>query len=121
MDPEMDTLANEDFAYLTTRGRRTGTLHTIEIWFGVHGGRAYMLSGGGGRSDWVRNLRVDPEVGLRIGSRVWKGAAQVVDEPEEGRRARALLASKYQGWRPGRPMSRWAETALPIRVDPVPP
>ena len=115
----MDAVANEDFAYLTTRGRRTGRPHTIEVWFGVRDGRAYMLSGGGERSDWVRNLQRDPEVGLRIANRVWKARAHVVDDVTEEEAARHLLAGKYQGWRPGGAMSGWARTALPIAVDPV--
>jgi len=39
-------LASEDFCYLTTVGRRTGTRHTIEIWFARENGTLYLLSGG---------------------------------------------------------------------------
>jgi hypothetical protein len=31
--------------------------HRIEIWFAVHGGKLYLMSGGRDRADWVRNLR----------------------------------------------------------------
>ncbi len=31
--------------------------HEIEIWFADDDDTLYMLSGGGDRSDWVRNLR----------------------------------------------------------------
>ena len=31
-----ERLADEDFAYLTTIGRRSGKQHTIEIWFALH-------------------------------------------------------------------------------------
>ena len=48
-----ERLADQDFAYLTTIGRRTGKAHTIEIWFGLQDGRMYMLSGGDDRADWV--------------------------------------------------------------------
>ena len=51
-----ERLADNDFAYLTTTGRRTGKEHTIEIWFALHEGRIYMLSGGGDRADWVAEL-----------------------------------------------------------------
>src|SRR5439155_25676863 len=54
-----ERLADHDFAYLTTFGRRTGKAHTVEIWFGLDDGRVYILSGGGDRADWVRNLRKD--------------------------------------------------------------
>jgi deazaflavin-dependent oxidoreductase (nitroreductase family) len=111
-------VVDEDFAYVTTAGRRTGRPHTIEIWFGVDGGRVYLLSGGGERSDWVRNLVADPRVRLRIRDRQWHAEARVVvEDPEEEAMARRLLASKYQGWRQGRPLSRWASTALPVALD----
>jgi len=32
--------ASEPFLYLTTRGRRSGRPHQIEIWFAAHDGRA---------------------------------------------------------------------------------
>ena len=43
-------LKDEDFCYLTTRGRVTGRPHEIEIWFAVDGDTVYLLSGGGDRS-----------------------------------------------------------------------
>lgn len=49
--------AELDYCYVTTTGRRSGNPHTIEIWFAQHGGRVYLLSGGGEASDWVKNLR----------------------------------------------------------------
>ena len=49
------------FCYLTTRGRRTGRPHTIEIWFVAVGATAYLMAGGRDRSDWVRNLMADPD------------------------------------------------------------
>ena len=115
----MEAPGGEDFAYVTTTGRRTGRPHTIEIWFGVEKGSVYVLSGGGDRSDWVRNLRAEPRVGLRIGDRSWSATARVVEDPEEDAMARRLLATKYQGWLEGRPLSRWAATALPVALDPL--
>ena len=52
------------FCYLTTRGRRTGRPHTIEIWFVVIEASAYLMAGGRDRADWVRNLMADPAVSL---------------------------------------------------------
>jgi hypothetical protein len=40
-----------------------------------------------------------------------------VDDPDEEARVRRLLAGKYQGWREGRPLSGWAQTALPIAIE----
>jgi deazaflavin-dependent oxidoreductase (nitroreductase family) len=108
---------HEDFCYVTTTGRRTGKPHQIEIWFGADGSTIYLLSGGGDRSDWVKNLRVEPAVHVRIANREWQAKARVVEDRDEDARARRLLAAKYQGWKEGKPMSGWATTALPIAVD----
>src|SRR6266480_2441781 len=73
-----ERLTNEDFAYLTTTGRRSGRAHTVEIWFAFRDGRVYLLSGGGDRADWVRNLRKDPTVRVRIGTRSTSAKARVL-------------------------------------------
>src|SRR5438132_13659121 len=84
------------FCYLTTRGRRTGRPHTIEIWFVVRGGSAYLMAGGREHADWVRNLGADPEVTLRVGDDEYGAAGRVVaaGTPED-REARRLMLAKY--------------------------
>ena len=108
---------DEDFGYVTTTGRRSGKPHQIEIWFGADGETIYLLSGGGDRSDWFKNLKADPSVTVRIGDGEWRGRARVVEDSDEDARARRLLAAKYQGWKEGKPMSGWATTALPVAID----
>jgi deazaflavin-dependent oxidoreductase (nitroreductase family) len=108
---------DESFCYLTTTGRHTGTPHTIEIWFGAEASTIYLLSGGGRRSDWVRNVLADPSVTVRIGEATLEGAARLVADDAEEDGARWLLASKYQGWRDGAPLSEWARTALVVAID----
>jgi deazaflavin-dependent oxidoreductase (nitroreductase family) len=107
------------FCYVTTTGRRTGRPHTIEIWFGERDGTLYLLSGGGDRSDWVRNIRNESKVSVRIDGEERRGVARFVDDPDEDVAARRLLAAKYQSWREGRPLSRWASTALVVAIDPA--
>ena len=110
-------LAGEDYCYLTTTGRLTGRPHEIEIWFGVRGRSLYLLSGGGDRSDWVRNIAKQPQVRVRIRNSNFSATARQITDLEEETAAREMLASKYQGWRPGRKPSEWARTALPIAID----
>jgi deazaflavin-dependent oxidoreductase (nitroreductase family) len=121
-DEALERVAAEDYAYLTTRGRRTGRAHRIEIWFVVHRGAVYFMSGGGDRADWVRNLRRDPAVRLRFGT---PGAPEhaargrVVDAAAEGDldgAVRRAMAAKYQGWRAGQPLGEWARTALVVEA-----
>jgi deazaflavin-dependent oxidoreductase (nitroreductase family) len=116
---DLTALADEEFCYLTTTGRVTGRPHTIEIWFGVDRGRAYLLAGGGDGADWVRNLRADPRVRLRARGEEVAATARVVTDPAEEATARRLLAAKYQGWSEGQPLSGWATTALPVAVQPA--
>jgi deazaflavin-dependent oxidoreductase (nitroreductase family) len=109
-------LADLDFCYVTTTGRRTGRSHTIEIWFAVDDGRLYLLSETGDRADWVRNLRRRPAVQVRLGDETRKGVAYFVDEPKQASLARELVAAKYEGWQPGTPLSTWVRAALPVGI-----
>ncbi len=116
MPADPRTLAGEDFCYLTTTGRVTGRAHEIEMWFdiGPEGRTLYMLAGGGDSSDWVKNLRRDPEVSVRIAAERFGGRARVVEDPEEDDLARRLLVEKYEP-NPGS-LANWRRTALPIAV-----
>lgn len=110
-------LANEEYCYLTTRGRVSGRPHEIEIWFGFMDGTLYLLSGGGEASDWVKNLQKTPQVTVRIAKRQFAGRARVLPDQPEDAPVRKLLARKYQGWREGRKLSEWARTALPVAIE----
>ena len=111
------TRPDEQFCYLTTVGRVTGRPHEIEIWFAVEDGVLYMLSGAGDRSDWVKNLRRDPTVMVRIADETFKGNARVVDNAREDELARRLLVEKYER-NPGS-LSDWRRRSLPVAVDPA--
>ena len=114
-------LADLDFCYVTTTGRRSGTPHTIEIWFALQGKRVFLLSGGGEGSDWVRNLQANPTVGLRIGDRDMICRAGLVEAPEEDELARRLLVEKYRPKYAG-DLDEWRRTALPVAIElPKPP
>lgn len=109
--------AADGVCHLQTTGRVTGRPRTIEIWFAADGARLYLLAGGREGAYWVRNLRADPSVRVRLGGRTIGGRARTVeDDPIEGR-ARRLLATKYQGWREGEPLSAWAAGSLPVEID----
>ena len=109
-------LGDEQYCYLTTRGRVTGQPHRIEIWFALDEDTLYMLSGGGERSDWVKNLRRAPAVIVEVGSGRFAGQARVVTDRVEDERARAIVHEKYARSYSG-DLSRWRRSALPIAVD----
>ena len=108
--------ADEDYCYLTTTGRVSGAPREIEIWFALQGRTLYMLSGGGERSDWVRNLLREPAVTVRIGGITEAGRARVVDDPGEDEKARTLVYDKYTARYSG-DLKNWRRTALPVAVD----
>jgi deazaflavin-dependent oxidoreductase (nitroreductase family) len=110
--------ADAPFAWLTTTGRRTGLPRTVELWFTLLGGSIYFLAGDGERADWIRNARAQPQVSVRLGATDYPGTART-PEPgsDEDLAARQSIAAKYQGWREGRPLSRWAATATCLAVD----
>ena len=114
---DISGLAAEDYCYLTTAGRVTGKPRRIEIWFGMEGGTLYLLSGGRQASDWVKNLKKDPHIEVRIGQQTFAGLARIVTDAAEDQKARQLLAAKYYNWRPGRRLNSWARTSLPIALD----
>ena len=112
----ISALRDESFAYLTTVGRITGEPREIEIWFDAVGDTAYLLSGGRDRSDWVKNLKREPRVRLRIGDREFAGVARVVDpHSREDALARKLLVEKYRSG--SRDLASWGRNSLPIAID----
>jgi deazaflavin-dependent oxidoreductase (nitroreductase family) len=110
--------ASQPFAWLTTIGRRSGDRRTVELWFVLEGRTIYFLAGGGESAHWVRNAEISPRVTVQLGETDHPGLAR---RPEHGSpedaRARRLMATKYQGWREGRPLSTWASKALCLAVD----
>jgi len=123
MKKQMDDLSKllvrlkaEDYCYLTTTGRVTGNPHEIEIWFGLNDTTLYLMSGDG-KSDWVKNLRKNPSVTVRIAKQTFKASARLVKDDGEETMARYMLAEKYQEWEDDKTLSEWARTALVVGID----
>ncbi len=110
--------AKEQFCYLTTAGRNTGDTHTIEIWFAAAPDEQalYMLSGGRDKADWVRNVRKNPKVTIRVGERTISGNGRVIEDDEEEILARKLVVAKYYG-REYTPSGGWEAESLPVAFD----
>jgi deazaflavin-dependent oxidoreductase (nitroreductase family) len=109
-------LGDLDYCYLTTTGRHSGAPHRIEIWFALADGVAYLLSGGGDRSDWVRNLTISPEVVLEIGGEKRTTKARRVTDPDEDALARRIIVEKYRPRHRG-DLDDWGRSSLPIAID----
>ncbi|HLA07995.1 MAG TPA: nitroreductase/quinone reductase family protein [Anaerolineales bacterium] len=113
---QLNDLKHEEYCYLTTMGRITGKPHEIEIWFGLNDFMLYLLSGGGIKSDWVKNLLKVSNVSVRIADRTFLATARMVKEEKEESMARILLADKYKERESDGSLSEWARTALVVGI-----
>jgi len=112
----VDALATTEFCSLTTRGRRTGHPHRIEIWFVAHDEGAYLLSDSD-RADWYRNLIADPSVTLEIAGESRRTTATPVERADPSNAiVRPAMVAKYQGG-DGEDLNRWSRTAWVVRIE----
>ena len=78
----MDDLAkvrSQKFIHLTTKGRKTGRPHTVELWFALGEGKVY-LSHEGSETDWMKNLKQNGQVSFEIGGKNFTGKAHYSEE-----------------------------------------
>ena len=81
--PWYQTLPPKGSGVLTTSGRRTGKLHPTCVRVIRKGERAYLIAIGGEHAGWLRNIRKNPRVRLRIRGGTFAGTAhEVTDEAE---------------------------------------
>ena len=112
VDPKIN---REDYCYVRTTGRVTGKPHEIEIWFALHGDTIYILAGNGHDSDWVKNVKKQPSVPVRIAKKTYAGTARIVTAKREDALARKLLLAKYSPTNSD--LDDWGRTALPVAID----
>jgi len=96
-------MGEAEFLYLTSTGRRTGLPREIEIWFTRRNGRFYVIAEHGERAQWVRNVRANPSVQVRVAGLAFTAMARVVDAAADralASQVRARSQEKY-GWSDG--------------------
>lgn len=71
------------FGVLLTTGRQTGKTRRKCVRAIRRGNKVYIVSIGGGRAAWVRNIRADPRVAVRIREGMFAGRARELGEPAE--------------------------------------
>lgn len=115
-------LVANDMLLLTTRGRRSGRLHTVPLLYLAEEpatGPFYVVASWGGRDthpEWFLNLTADPAVHVQVDDRRFPATAAPLDEPERsGWWARACEA--YAGYHTYQART---ERIIPvIRITPV--
>ena len=97
--------AQSQFLYLTTTGWKTGNEHQIEIWFVCNDSnkRYYIMSEGGEKAHWVKNIDHDSKVSFRVDNKAFDGTARIIDQKKEQALAAVVsrLMSKKYGWDQG--------------------
>jgi deazaflavin-dependent oxidoreductase (nitroreductase family) len=109
----IDSLGQEQVLHMTTIGRVSGVPREIEIWFIVSGGKFYLFCEHGETAGWVKNIRRNPSVSVRIGGYQIPATARVLDHQADRElwdEVQAIADRKY-GWGDG----------LPVEIVPNPP
>jgi deazaflavin-dependent oxidoreductase (nitroreductase family) len=108
---ELATLADAEVLYLTTTGRRSGLLRTIEIWFTYHAGRLYLNAERRFAAQWVQNVLQEPRVSVRLQGYEFAGQARVLDPQRDGVLWQTVVALSRQKY-------DWGE-GLPVEITPL--
>lgn len=110
-----ESLAAENYCYITTAGRVTGKPHTVEIWFALTGSTLYVLAGSGHGADFVKNAKRQPDVSVRIAVHHFRATARVSVGDDEEISARRLVYEKYASSYGD--LDEWRDAALVVAYD----
>jgi deazaflavin-dependent oxidoreductase (nitroreductase family) len=77
-------------ALLETTGRRSGLARRVPIGNGLRGDTFWIVTEHGSASDYVKNIRADPRVRVKVGRRWLTGTAHVMPEADPRERLREL-------------------------------
>ena len=110
---DSDVFQRERVLYLTTVGRKSGQPREIEIWFVTHQGSFYVLAEQGHNAQWVRNIRANPDVSIRIKQHQFRARGRILDAEYDRQEwdVVADLARRKYGWGEGLPVAIEAHRA----------
>jgi deazaflavin-dependent oxidoreductase (nitroreductase family) len=102
----LKSVADKQVLYLTTVGRRTGLPREIEIWFVVWCERLYLFAETREAAGWVKNIRCNPKVTVRIGEWHSDATGRVLDRHTDRKLwdEIAAIARRKYGWGDGLPV-----------------
>lgn len=105
-------LAPPVYVLLETVGRRTGLPRHTPVGNGLDGDTFWLIAAHGDQADYVRNIRAEPRVRIKIGRRWRTGVAEILPDDDTVVRSKTL---RYQ-WDAalGRLI---ATTPVTIRID----
>ncbi len=87
-------VADEATLELTHHGRKTGKPYRVTIWFAVEDETMFLATMNRNRN-WCRNVRVRPQVSLRIGASTFTGEVGAITGASERSHVADLIKKKY--------------------------
>jgi len=113
---DVSKVAGEKYIYLTTKGRKTGSPHTVELWFALAGKKIY-LSHEGAYTDYMKNILKDDRVEFKIGKIQFKGNARIVEGGEAFEVGKHALYLKYYGKAEEDTINDWFSESTIIEIS----
>ena len=77
----LGSIVGHSILLLTTIGRRSGLPRVTPLLYDEIEGIVYVGSARGTKSDWYQNLRVNPNVEVKVGSHRFRGCADLITDP----------------------------------------
>src|SRR5260221_11755501 len=71
---------------ITVTGRTSGRSLSYPVWFALEGDKLYLIPGRGSDTDWYKNLRKTPTIGLATKGKTFTTSATLIrNEPQIGK------------------------------------
>lgn len=107
---------SQKFIHLTTKGRKTGRPHSVELWFAASDGKVF-LSHEGKETDWMKNIKQKGEVSFEIGGENFTGKGHYIEEPDEAWLCKVALYEKYYGKATKEIIDDWFSLSTLIAIE----
>jgi deazaflavin-dependent oxidoreductase (nitroreductase family) len=112
----LQSVAGKQMLYLTTIGRISNLPREIEIWFVIYRDRFYLFAEMAERAGWVKNIRHNPNVTVRVGELQIEATARILDRHLDRKlwSEVAAIAHRKYGWGEGMPVEITPLSSHPI-------
>lgn len=114
----IESVKKNQYIYLTTKGRKTGKPHTVQIWFAYADGKIY-LSHEGAYTDWMKNLDKHEMVNAKIGAANIDAKAKILGEGNSREKGKKALYEKYYKPASKEVIDDWFSLSTVIELTPT--
>ncbi|MDG6999550.1 MAG: nitroreductase family deazaflavin-dependent oxidoreductase [Nitrososphaerota archaeon] len=91
----VESISNERDATLTVFGRKTNREIIVSVWFAENQGALHFVPRYGRSTKWYRNVRVHPNIKVKIADHTFTGIVNLIDEKGQVRNTIRLFKDKY--------------------------